>query len=383
MTAISSYVPVASSGVAPDDSVSSRDRASHLASFVINGRFYGQVVTGVQRYAREITRQVDLILARDNRRCRMLVPAGVQPHEVFTSIDVEPSGPLSGHLWEQVVLPMRAGAPILNLGNTGPALAASQVVCLHDANVFVRPDSYSTSFRLAYRVLLPLLARRAAHVTSVSQAAARQLASVLPISARDIAILPNGHEHVFRWNPAASKLATAFEHRRPFVLLIGSRARHKNAALILNQADNLDRLGLDLVVAGGGAGIFSTTEAVSGSNVRSLGSVTDDDLAFLYQNALCLVFPSWTEGFGLPIVEAMALGCPVVSSDRACMPEVCGDAALLAAPDDGRAFLDHIAALAHSAALRDDLQGRGREQVKQFSWTRSADGYLNLIGRLQ
>ena len=272
---------------------------------------------------------------------------------------------------------------MLNLCNTGPALAEAQVVCLHDANVFVRPDSYSASFRVAYRSLLPLLARRAACVASVSQAAARQLASVLPISERDIAVLPNGHEHVFTWNPDASALAATFENERPFVLLIGSQARHKNAALILEQADNLDRLGLDLVVAGGGAGIFSAIRSMSGSNIRHLGLVTDDDLAFLYRKALCLAFPSWTEGFGLPIVEAMALGCPVVSSDRASMPEVCGDAALLAAPDNGRVFLDHFAALAQSGTLRDDLQGRGMEQVKKFSWTRSAEGYLGLIGRLQ
>ena len=111
----------------------------------------------------------------------------------------------------------------------------------------------------------------------------------------------------------------------------------------------------------------------------ALAPSADDDLALLMDRALCLAFPSFTEGFGLPIVEAMARGCPVVSSDRASMPEICGDAALLAPPDAPEAWLDRIAALLGSKALRTDLAGRGREQVKLFSWESTAEGYRALM----
>jgi GT2 family glycosyltransferase len=138
-------------------------------------------------------------------------------------------------------------------------------------------------------------------------------------------------------------------------------------------------MGLDVIVAGGGAEIFASETLPSVPNVKVAGYVTDHDLAYLMDQALCLVFPSWTEGFGLPIVEAMARGCPVVSSDRASMPEVCGDAALMAPPDDPAAWVHHVRALATSRDLRKDLVGRGREQVRLFSWADTAAGYVELM----
>jgi GT2 family glycosyltransferase len=113
--------------------------------------------------------------------------------------------------------------------------------------------------------------------------------------------------------------------------------------------------------------------------VKVVGYVTDRDLAYLMDRALCLVFPSWTEGFGLPIVEAMAHGCPVVSSDRASMPEVCGEAALMAPPDDPAAWVRHVRALAKSPDLRQDLVGRGHERARLFSWANTAAGYVELM----
>ena len=101
-------------------------------------------------------------------------------------------------------------------------------------------------------------------------------------------------------------------------------------------------------------------------NVKHLGRVSDNDLAFLYQNALCLVFPSWTEGFGLPALEAMSLGCPVISSDAASLPEVCGEAALYAPPNDGSAWLAAIGQIAAEPTLREKLGGGGAEKSKSF-----------------
>lgn len=355
------------------------DRASWDCPFVINGRFYTQSVTGVQRYAREITLALDAILARTKGRGTVLTPAQTSDVPSLQAIAVAPvGGRLTGQAWEQLALPGRARRPILSLCNTGPLLAGSQIVCLHDANVFTTPESYSASFRLFYKSLHPLLARRASRLTSVSKASRDQLARVLPVRA-PIEVVPNGHEHAFRWTAANSRLASLLTDGRPFVLLLGSRAKHKNAALVLQQAEALEALGVGLVVAGGSSGIFEQTSSVAQRNVLRLGVVSDDDLAWLYGRALCLAFPSRTEGFGLPIVEAMALGCPVVSSDQASMPEVCGSAALLASPDDPQAWQAHFEALVRSPSLRDDLRARGREQVRHFSWTASAQHYLDLF----
>ncbi len=347
--------------------------------FAINGRFYTQATTGVQRYAREITRAIDRLLGEQNRTGTVVLPVDDVPLPILEALTVRRLGPLASHAWEQAVLPLRTREPLLNLCNTAPVLRRDQVVCIHDANVFIQPESYGAAFRYLYRGLQPALARRAMRIASVSRTAAQQLSEHLPIKASAIAVLPNGHEHALQWRSAASTLFRDDPMSRPFVLLLGSRAKHKNADLILGLADALDARGLDLVVAGGQAGIFAALAESHAANIRWLGVVSDDDLALLFSTALCLAFPSFTEGFGLPIVEAMALGCPVVSSDRASMPEICGSAALLASPTDASAWLAHITRLRDSVDLRQDLVGRGHQQVRLYSWAASARGYLDMF----
>lgn len=350
--------------------------------FAINGRFLTQEMTGVQRYAMNVVRSLDGQVT--NQAARIVAPRGaIDP--CLKRLPLVRAGRLSGYAWEQVVLPIVCGERLLSLCNTAPALRAEQIVCIHDANVFTSPDSYSRSFQMVYSCLQPLLARRSARIATVSHAAARQIARYLPVRVEDIAVLPNGHEHALRWDPARAQVNSQFPETslaaRPFVLALGSRARHKNLALLIAAADDLDALGIDVIIAGGDTGIFTAEQLEGKPNVRLLGRVSDDDLAYLLDRALCLAFPSLAEGFGLPIVEAMTRGCPVVASHCASMPEVCGRAALLASPFAPDAWVGHIRALRDSCQLRSDLTGLGREQVRRFSWEQTAAGYLDLLER--
>lgn len=346
--------------------------------FAINGRFLNQPVTGVQRYAREVVGALDRNLSGAGRRGALVAPAARGAEPALHAIDIVRTSRLTGHAWEQTVLPARWRGPLLNLCNTAPILRSRQVVCIHDANVFQMPESYGWRFRTLYRLLQPMIARRSARIATVSHDAARQLSEHLPVALRDVEILSNGHEHALRWDAAASRVFADASQKRPFVLLLGSRARHKNAGLVLGLAGLLDGLGVDLLVAGGDFGIFAKQDSISAPNVRVLGKVSDDDLALLFGRALCLAFPSFTEGFGLPVLEAMALGCPVVSSNRSSLPEICGGAALMASPDDPEAWAAHFTALAGSPSLREDLRGRGRVQAARYSWNKTAAGYLDL-----
>ncbi|QEE45368.1 glycosyltransferase [Rhizobium sp. WL3] len=349
------------------------------ASFVINGRFLTQNISGVQRYARNIVNALDQIEA--TRGVSLLLPRGGR-HPAYERLDAVELGVLGGYGWEQVELPIAArGQRLLNLCNMAPVIKSEQIVCIHDTNVLSSPDSYTRGFRAAYRSLQPLFARRAVSIATVSHASARQIARYLSISLSQIVVLPNGHEHALLWNSDRATLPAELPVHagdRPFVLAVGSGARHKNMSLLLEIAPTLEASGINIVIAGGND-IDERGEAHLPANVHICGRVSDDDLAYLLDHALCLAFPSLTEGFGLPIVEAMARGCPVVSSDCASMPEVCGAAALMASPLDPSQWVKHIETLAMSRQLQVDLAGRGREQCKSFSWHDSAEGYLELL----
>jgi glycosyltransferase involved in cell wall biosynthesis len=359
------------------------EASAPAAAFAVNGRFLTQPVTGVQRYARHVVAAMDAELAMEGGMAPVLAPPGAEDLRLV-HMPMVTRGPGGGHGWEQAVLPLAWPGRLLNLCNTAPAAKADQVVCIHDANVLTAPGSYSPAFRLLYTRLQPLLARRSARLATVSHAAARQLARHLPVRAEDIAVLPNGHEHALAWDPSGAVLAPreisrVLERGRSFALALGSRARHKNLGLLGQLAPAFDALGLDIVVAGGGGAIFADSGIAAAPNIRQLGRVEDEDLAWLFDRAAFLVFPSWTEGFGLPILEAMARGCPVISSDRASMPEVCRNAALLASPADPAAWVRHAESLTVSPALRADLAGRGRDRAKLFSWRAAAQGYLDLM----
>jgi len=350
----------------------------------INGRFLSQRNTGVQRYAREIVTELDLLFqnCRSQSPCalrgKIVVPAGTSI-PLLHGLEVRRTAG-SGVLWEQFVLPAAARGVLLSLGNVGPLVVSKHIVCIHDLNVLIAPASYSRAFRSYYRIMLPLLARTAARVVTVSHFSARMLDEFGLCPPEKITIIPNGHEHTKRWKPHNSSFSAKEAHSRPFVFTLGSRAPHKNIDMLFTIAQELDAIGVDILVAGMSSSIFSTRETGSvPANVRLLGFVTEDDLAALYQNAMCFAFPSLTEGFGLPALEAMALGCPVVATDTASLPEVCGDAVLYADPRSPRAWLDQFKRLRAEPATAHDLRARAACQVERFSWKKSAQLYLDLI----
>jgi glycosyltransferase involved in cell wall biosynthesis len=326
----------------------SADQNAKRRSWAINGRFLTQRMTGVQRYAYEIVAALDALLGQNDEAAaalamRLVVPPGVEKTPSLANIAIYRTRRGSGHAWDQLILPLHAGRGVLSLGNFGPVLTRRHIVCIHDANTFILPESYSQSFGLAYRTLLPWVGRRARRVATVSQFSADMLVKYGVCRRDKIFIAPNGHEHVLRWDAKRARLPLIGSLKRPYVLLLGSRAKHKNIDVVLEQAQALDHAGIDIVVTGGASTIFTAPD--------------------------------------IPPLEAMAKGCPVISSNAASLVEVGGDAVLYADPDDGAQWRDAIIGLSANGDLRATLAAKGRQRAALFSWKRSAGLYLDEILR--
>jgi glycosyltransferase involved in cell wall biosynthesis len=353
----------------------------------INGRFLGQPITGVQRYAHEVVNALDILLGdghplAQGLEVELVAPAGTPPPPALRAIRWRPVGSrLRGQAWEQGVLPFAVRGGLISLCNTAPLALGRQIVCIHDANTRVAPQSYSLAFRTLYRVLHPLLGRRARQVTTVSRHSATELARYGIAAPSRIMIAGNGHEHVRRWRPP---FPASMRPGPDTIVVLSSPAPHKNVGLILALAPKLAEAGLRIAVVGASnARVFRSSDRVrAAANIAWLGRIDDDQLAGLLRGSLCLAFPSLAEGFGLPALEAMALGCPVVASNCSSLPEVCGNAALYAPPRDADAWHAHFLRLKDDPRLRAELLARGLARAQAFTWRRTAEVYLEVMARV-
>lgn len=281
------------------------------------------------------------------------------------------------------MLPAVARGGILSLCNTSTILRRKQIVCVHDLNFLAFPGSYSFAFRSLYRLVIPQVLRVSSGIATVSQYSADELARAGFATRSKVRIAPNGHEHVKRWRETC-RAGSDDRVDRNTIVVIGSSALHKNVDVILGLAGELARHGLRVAVVGGrDAKVFRRyEESLDSEAITWLGYVPDEQLAALYQNCLCLAFPSRAEGFGLPPLEAMALGCPVVSSSATSLPEVCGNAALYAAPDNAEAWLRAFLLVRSDHSLRAHLIENGLRRAAQFSWRATAESYLQTMLRI-
>jgi glycosyltransferase involved in cell wall biosynthesis len=340
----------------------------------INGRFLTQNVTGVQRFAQEVT----LGLARAGAELRILAPPGAPAR--LGPIPVEIVGTRGGQSWEQLDLPKASGKDLLlSLGNTAPLqCGGKRVVVIHDAGVFDTPESYSFAFRAWYRTLHLALPRLGAQVITVSQFSRERLAARLRLDPARIGVMPEGGEHVLREPADTSVLARHGLAPRGYALAVGTRAAHKNLGALKEAAAMLGQRGMVLAVAGSvQGGVFSGTADADGTKL--LGRVTDAELRALYENALCLVFPSRYEGFGIPPLEAMWCGCPVLAARSGAVPEVCGEAALWFDAEGPATPAAALARLLDEPGLGDTLRDAGRARAALYSWDAAARRLLELL----
>jgi len=354
-----------------------------MRTVFINGRFLTQRVTGVQRYARETLAALDATLTQDRAaeapRLVVLAPRGT-PAPPLRSIGFQCVGPLSGHAWEQLTLARasRSGL-LLSFGPTGPVLKRHQIVTIHDASVHVVPQAFSRTFRGAYKLLLPFLARRSPCVMSVSQFSRGEVIRWFGASADRVHVSGEGWEHMLRAPADPRVLAAHGLQPGRYVLAVSSIAPHKNFEVIARALTHLKSDVQVAVVGSNDASIFRPTETAQLERLQFLGYVPDGSLRALYENAAAFVHPSLYEGFGIPPLEAMALGCPVIAAQAASIPEVCGPAALYFEPHDAEGLARAIQRVLSAPEERERLRGLGREQLAQHGWSACALAFLRLL----
>jgi glycosyltransferase involved in cell wall biosynthesis len=355
----------------------------------INGRFGSQAVTGVQRYAGELLRALDRELDRGAAELaqvsfQLLAPVDATRLPPLEHIPVRHVGRLAGHPWEQVELPWFARSGLLvNLANTGPLLNRMQVVTIHDASALAIPDTYSPAFRRWYQFLLPALGKVARRVVTDSEFSKAELMRYAGIPSARLRVIPLSGEHIR--NVAADRRILDRLSLRPhsYLLTVGSHSPHKNLAVVAEAVERLGSREFDVVVAGGAnPRVFRTGTIRWGPGVKLTGYVSEGELRALYENAGCFIYPSLYEGFGLPPLEAMSCGCPVIVSQAASLPEVCGNAAVYTDARSAGSVADSITRVMHDPELQDRLRGLGRRRAAEFTWARSAAALIQVLHEL-
>ena len=348
--------------------------------YYINGRFLTQRITGVQRYAREMTLALDQLLQEkpsDHSEYTILAPKNIIDRLPCKRIQFKVCGHLSGHLWEQIELPYYAkDGYLLNFCNCAPLIKKNQAVTIHDAAIAAFPAAYSWKFRLWYRIMYTVLGKRLNTIFTVSNFSRSELNKYFGIPKEKIHVTYNGVEHLKAIQPDDRILAKI---PKDYVLAVSSQNPTKNFKLVLEAAEQLPDI--NFVIAGGSnAKVFNGKEQKTLPNVQYVGYVSDQELVALYCHARVFIYPSLYEGFGIPPLEAMYMGCPVIVSSIAPLQEICGDAALYCNPrDQGRSLKETILRIFLDESLRKKLLELGKTQSRQYQWGRTGKVIMDCL----
>ena len=342
-----------------------------MKKIYINGRFLTQKLTGVNRFAYEL--------------CLALVVKGVDfqiiaPKNINKSYDISKFkmyfwGRCNSHFWEQLMLAFyfifKKNYLLINFSGLGPIFLKSQFITIHDLSFMKNPKWFSKKYYYFYRILTPIVAKKALHIFTVSNFSKKEIKKYLNIKENKISVIYNAVSEKFNNK-------TSLSEKKDYILAVSSIEPRKNFERLLAATKLLDNA-TKLLVVGSTHKVFGNVHLEQNNRVEFLGYVSDDELKKYYSNALLFIYPSIYEGFGLPPLEAMASGCPVVLSDIEVFHEVFGKAATYFNPYDIDDIAQKINDVLKSKEIQEKLILQGYDLVKKYSYENSVDLILSQI----
>lgn len=348
---------------------------------IVNARFAGMQMTGVQRSAYEI---VSRLISDRGEGVRLVSPVSGGKR----SLPSEQRGHIrQGHIWEQLELPRLVRGSgretvLFSPANTGPLALHRQVLTVHDLFPVEHPEWFSRGFGAWYKWLWPRLIPRVARVVTNSEYTRERILERYGLPEKQVVACHFAHSELFIRPRAEEVSRFRAEQGLPdrYLLYVGSIEPRKNLSTLAAAWKRTAARGegVGLVVAGGAArrAVFNASGAgivgLDDPTIHLPGYVPDEHLPLLYAGAEAFALPSLAEGFGLPMLEAMACGTPVICSDNTALPEISGKAARLVPALDVEAWTETMDSVLSDAGLRRRMSEAGLRRAAQFSWTRTA-----------
>jgi len=345
----------------------------------INGKFLSQEMTGAQRFAYEISKH--LIKNFDNYV--VLAPKNIIHHDLAKELNTKILDGFDGILWEQVTLlkflKNEKDKPLLlNLSFTAPVLYSNNIIAILDL-IYQNKNWVSWKFHYYYSLLIPILVAKAKHIITISNFSKSDIINKLKINHKKISVIYCG---------VSKDLFPANQENKygRYVLGVSTLNKRKNFEGLINAfiKANLDEYNL-VIVGNKNNKVYQNTAYKHNKEFEKkiifTGYVNDKELATLFLNAKLFVFPSYFEGFGLPPLEAMSLGCPTAVSNTSSLPEICGNASCYFNPSNIDDISLAIKKIIKDKNYRYDLIKNGYENIKRFSWEDSSKKLNEMLKR--
>ena len=358
-----------------------------MTHFVLDARTATPHFPGIGRYAGNLARAMTPLLAPDERLTILHDPAHRLPLAASAAVEMLPvaTSPFSlAQQWELPRLLRHLGAdlyhsayflmPYAPLPEGVPTL-----LTVYDLIPLLLPQQSTLRARLLVRWAARLALRAAQRVLAISEATRRDFLTHFRLQPEKIQAIPLAADPAFQLQSPERVAAARVCYHLPerYLLYLGSNKPHKNLERLVEAWAFLQPQPMPLVIAGAWDDRYPEARRRASAlslagQIHWLGSLPEADLPALYSGALLFVFPSLYEGFGLPVLEAMACGTPIVCSNSSSLPEVAGDAALLTDPSDSEKLAKAIHTALEDEHLRQDLRERGLRRAQDFSWSRTA-----------